>query len=297
MRTGRSRELGTPTCGILNPGLATFGPTQLREAPARRTVAKSRACYSQRGGVISPSRISSGLTATGVAMMLAAGAFGCSQGPDESGEATEPVTSGPSRPPHHSPDQGPSPRRATSPTSPSGVVFSADRSRVVIRDATQDVWRLGRSGVKADQRLSRGADVTNAVIEYTADALVLQFEFAALLPIGRQEINVDIERLTMRGSYPSDHLVTVSSSAARRDGYLSQYGSECRTASGDYDYAAATVTIRLPSSCLGDLKWVKVADADAGLWATEQGGFSDDLFTSRAYRRQGERPIVHPAPA
>lgn len=128
-------------------------------------------------------------------------------------------------------------------------------SRVVLRDGPGDVWRLlPRPATREDAPI----DVRRAVVAHGPDDVRVRLELVDLRATGRQLYDVGLTTARGRG-----YVVLTSEPGDRRGrllGLVDAKGAKvtCAGLAYDLDYAADTVALQVPRSCLGDPEWVSV---------------------------------------
>jgi hypothetical protein len=128
-------------------------------------------------------------------------------------------------------------------------------SRVILQDGTGDVWTISGDSEEFTKTTFASADVTRAVVRHGHSAVRIRMRFADLRRVGYQAYDATV--FTPRRG---DYLVTVGSGpGARRGTHQWKAGeSRCRGLTHTIDYDSNLVTMRIPRSCLGRPRWVKV---------------------------------------
>lgn len=177
---------------------------------------------------------------------------------------------------------------------PAALGLEDTPSRVVLRDAPADVWRVD---VRTSEWTLVGdlpaADVRVARINHRVRAVTIRTRFADLRRAGVQRHWAGI------ATPDDDFFVEVTTRPRRPDGrhvlYDGAAGEKvaCAGLSHRVDYATDRVTARVPRQCLGDPKWVKV---NAGNILVTRGTptrrhYADNPHNREPYSNTGTRRI------
>ena len=175
------------------------------------------------------------------------------------------------------------------------AVAGAERpSRVVVRDGTGDVWKVNlrtSHWTLAGDRPT--ADVRRAVVRHRSGAVVVRTRFENLRRVGVQSHAAGLT------TDDGDFFVEVTSRPGKRSGRRALYDGpggeriECAGMSHRIDYAAETVKVRVPRSCLRDPRWVR-ANLGNRLVVGERPDrrhYADNPHDDGAYSNVGTRRV------
>jgi hypothetical protein len=144
------------------------------------------------------------------------------------------------------------------PLSVSNASATEHATGVVLTDGAGDVWF--DPGGSDDNPSTRGsfppADVKRAVVRHATYALRIRMRFVTLRREGSQGFEAEIQTPT-----ESQLIASVTSVPGHRRGrhFFSDEGTTCPGMTHRINYATDVVRMRIPRSCLGRPRWVKVS--------------------------------------
>jgi hypothetical protein len=182
------------------------------------------------------------------------------------------------------------------------TIAPANAQTVRHLDASHDVVRFGAADTSPDGTAAPGrrqGDITWVRATYARHSLFVSMRFRSLSPTDRRQLHYfsirtsagkEREALVDSGKkYPAGKAVLTT----RDSGYL-----HCRIGHR-VSYRHAIVTVTIPSRCLGNARWVRVAYGEAtDSWSPESTKpvFADDGYRSTALGPEDEPtygPEVH----
>jgi hypothetical protein len=180
------------------------------------------------------------------------------------------------------------------PIGPAAAV-EARPSRVVLHDGRGDVWTVSGNSEEFTKTRFASSDVTRVVVRHGHYAVRIRMRFADLRKIGYQAYEATV--FTPRRG---DDLATVGTGPGARQGTRQWDAGEsrCRGFTHTINYDTNLVTMRIPRSCLGRPRWVKVIvdnfamigenESSARFYADNPHNHQESPFTytKRLYRSQ-----------
>lgn len=177
---------------------------------------------------------------------------------------------------------------------PPAVGLEGGPSRVVLRDAADDVWRV-------DVRTSEwmlvvdlpAADARVARIRHGSHAVTVRMRYADLRRTGLHRHWAGIT------TPDDDYFVEVTTRPKRPAGRHALYDGPagdrlgCAALSHRVDYVADTVAVRIPRRCLGGPSWVKVNAGNVLVLgvAPRRRHYADNPHNQQPYSNTGTRRI------
>jgi hypothetical protein len=159
-------------------------------------------------------------------------------------------------------------------------------SRVVLNDGAGDVWAGDFSEEEPTRADFPAADVTRAVVKHGTFAVRIRMRIDDLRKIGTQFYQAEIR--TPRSEY---FAAVVSQAGARRGQEEFDGARRCRAMTHKIDYANDVLRMRIPRSCLGRPRWVRVTLLNAVVNETEETFYVDNPHNHQAFPENPTRRL------